>query len=172
MLAAPHPPALSIAVGVLLVALLVPATVVDLRERRIPNVLTAPAALVALVLGLALDPGGQSARIAAATATVIFLLAVRGPRPDGLGLGDVKLAGVLGLALGPVVVVALGVAFAAGAVVAATVALRGGRHALRTTTVPFGPYLAGGSAMAFASGQPMLAAYLGFAGLGLATVWP
>jgi leader peptidase (prepilin peptidase)/N-methyltransferase len=161
MLAVPYPPALSVAVGTLLVALLVPAVVVDLRERRIPNALTAPAAVVALTLGVALDPAGQPARLAAAGGAVLFLLALRRPRPSGLGLGDVKLAGVLGLALGPVVVVALGAAFAAGAVVAVAVALRAGRRALRTTTVPFGPYLAGGAAMAFVSGRPMLTAYLG-----------
>lgn len=161
MLAAPHPPALSLAFGLLLVALLVPATVVDLRERRIPDALTAPAAVAALVLGLTLDPAGQPVRVVAGVTTVLFLLAVRCPRPAGLGLGDVKLAGVLGLVLGPVVMVAIGTALAAGAVVAAAVAVRGGRVALRTTTVPFGPYLAGGAVVAFASGRPMLAAYLG-----------
>lgn len=161
MLAAPHPPLLSIAVAVLLVTVLVPATAVDLRERRIPNVLTASGAAAAVVLGLALDPAGQLERSAAAVAAVLFLLAVRLPRPSGLGLGDVKLAGVLGLSLGPVVAVALAVAFAAGSVVAVGVGLRGGRGALRTTTVPFGPYLAGGAAVAFVSGRPMLTAYLG-----------
>jgi leader peptidase (prepilin peptidase)/N-methyltransferase len=161
MLAAPHPPLLSIAVAVLLVAVLVPATVVDLRERRIPNALTASGAAAAVVLGLALDPAGQLGRSTAAAAAVLFLLAVRFPRPSGLGLGDVKLAGVLGLSLGPVVAVALAVAFAAGSVVAVAIGLHGGRRALRTTTVPFGPYLAAGAAVAFVSGRPMLTAYLG-----------
>ncbi len=161
---ASHPPALSIAVAVLLVLVLVPATTIDLRERRIPNAVTGPGALAALLLGLALDASGQAERCAAALAAVAFLLVVRAPRPSGLGLGDVKLAGVLGLCLGAPVVVALLVAFAAGALVAVAVALRGGRGALRTTTVPFGPYLAGGGAVAFTVGQPLLAAYLGLLG--------
>lgn len=161
MLAAPHPPALSIAVAVLLVALLVPATTIDLRERRIPNRLTGAGAVAALGLGLALDPAGQPVRLAAAVAVVLFLLAVRVKRPAGLGMGDVKLSGVLGLALGPVALVALAVAFVAGSAGALVLVLRQGRSALRSATVPFGPYLAGGAVVAFASGRPMLAAYLG-----------
>lgn len=151
----------SLSIGVLLVAVLVPATVVDLRERRIPNALTFSGAAAAVVLGVALDPAGQLGRTAAAVVSVLFLLAVRCPRPTGLGLGDVKLAGVLGLSLGPTVLVALAVALAAGSVVAVIVGLRGGRRALRTATVPFGPYLAGGAVVAFVSGRPMLTAYLG-----------
>lgn len=161
MLGVPHPPLLSIAVAVLLVTVLVPATAVDLRERRIPNALTASGAAAAIALGLTLDPAGQPARLASAAGVIVFLLLLRCPRPSGLGLGDVKLAGVLGLSLGPAVVVSLAVAFVAGAVVAVVVGLRRGRRALRTTTVAFGPYLAGGAVVAFVSGQPMLTAYLG-----------
>lgn len=161
MLALPYPSTLSCALAVLLLAVLVPATVTDLRERRIPNAVTAAGAAAAVVLGLVLDPLGQPARLATACAVVVLLLALRHPRPSALGLGDVKLAGVLGLCLGPVVVVALAVAFAAGSAVAVVIALRRGRRALRTTTVPFGPYLAAGAAVAFVSGRPMLTAYLG-----------
>lgn len=161
MLAPLYPPVLSCAVAALLVAVLVPATVTDLRERRIPNPVTASGAAAAIVLGLLLDPAGQPVRLVVAAAVVLLLLALRHPRPAGLGLGDVKLAGVLALCLGPVVVVALSVAFAAGGAVAVVVALRGGRRALRTTTVPFGPYLAAGAVVAFVSGRPMLTAYLG-----------
>lgn len=150
-----------LAIAVLLLAVLVPATVVDLRERRIPNVLTGIGAGAALVLGLALDPAQQPARLATAVAAVAFLLVLRCPRPDGLGLGDVKLAGVLGLCLGPAAIVALLVAFLAGSLVAVVVVVRNGRRALRTATVPFGPFLAAGAVVAFASGRPMLTAYLG-----------
>lgn len=161
MLVASHTHPFGTAIAALLIAVLVPATVIDLRERRIPNAVTASGAVTAVVLGLLLDPAGQPTRLATAVAVVASLLALRRPRPTGLGLGDVKLAGVLGLCLGPVVVVALATAFAAGAAVAVVVALRGGVRALRTATVPFGPFLAGGAVVAFASGRPMLTAYLG-----------
>ncbi|MBF6620856.1 MAG: prepilin peptidase [Patulibacter sp.] len=160
----PHPPALAIYIAVLLVLLFVGVTIVDVRERRIPNSMTGLAALGAVLSGLLYDEAGQPSRLIAAFAAVAFLLAVRAPRPAGLGLGDVKLAGVLGLCLGPVVAVALAVAFLAGSVVAAGVALRFGWRALRTTTVPFGPYLAGGGVVAFVVGQPLLNVYTGLLG--------
>lgn len=162
MLAPPHSSSdVSLAFAVLLVAVLVPATAIDLRERRIPNALTGAGAIVAGALGLTFDPSGQLGRTAAAVGAVGFLLLVRLPRPDGLGLGDVKLTGVLGLCLGPEVAVALVLAFAAGSVVAVVVLAGGGRRALRTATVPFGPYLAGGAVAALVAGDPLLAAYVG-----------
>lgn len=160
----PHPPTFSIYVGALLVLLLVGVTTVDVRERRIPNSMTGLAALGAVLSGLLYDEAGQPGRLIAAAVAVAFLLAVRAPRPDALGLGDVKLAGVLGLCLGPVVAVALAAAFLAGSLVAVAVVVRDGRHALRTTTVPFGPYLAGGGVVAFLVGQPLLNAYIGLLG--------
>lgn len=160
----PHPPTFSVSIGVLLVLLLIGVTTVDVRERRIPNVLTCHAALLAVASGLLYDEAGQPSRLIAAVVAVAFLLTVRAPRPEGLGLGDVKLAGVLGLCLGPVVAVALAVAFLAGSVVAVAVVLRDGRRALRTTSVPFGPYLAGGGVVAFFVGQPLLDVYVGLLG--------
>ncbi len=153
---APH----ALAVAVLLAVLLVPVCVIDLRERRIPNRLTGPGAVAALVIGQLLDPAGQSRRIVAALAVVLFLLALRAPRPTGLGLGDVKLAGVLGLALGPAVAVALLAALVAGGAAAVVIGPRTGPTALRTATVPFGPFLAGGAAVALTAGDPLLAGYL------------
>lgn len=150
-----------LAFGLLLIAVLVPVTVIDVRERRIPNAITGPAAIAAIVIGAALDPSGQPARLVAAVGAVAFLVVTGAIRPGGLGMGDVKLAGVLGLCLGPVVAVSLAAAFAAGSVVAVAVGLRGGRRALRTTTVPFGPYLAGGGVAALIAGDPLLAAYVG-----------
>lgn len=160
MISSTAPPALSLTVAGVLVAVLVPATVIDLRERRIPNRITGPAALVAVAIGLALDPSGQPVRCAAAVAVVVALLLVRAPRPAAFGLGDVKLAGVLGLCLGPTVAVAVGCAFAAGSVAAIGVVARRGRRALRGATIPFGPYLAFGAAIAFVAGEPLLAGYL------------
>ncbi|MFA4928066.1 MAG: prepilin peptidase [Patulibacter sp.] len=160
----PHPPTFSLYVGLLLVLLLVGVTAVDVRERRIPNAMTGLAAMAAMLGGLLYDEAGQPSRLIAAVAAVAFLLAVRAPRPEALGLGDVKLAGVLGLCLGPVVAIALAVAFLAGSLVAVVVVVREGRRALRTTTVPFGPYLAGGGVVAFVVGQPLLNVYVGLLG--------
>src|SRR3954468_2134760 len=121
--------------GILLAALAA-AVACDLRARVIPNAITAPAALGALAAGG--HPGAGA--LAAA-----FLGAAALARPDGMGLGDAKLAGVMGLALGPPVAAALLIACAAGTAYGAALALRHGVAAARAATVPFAPFLAVGA---------------------------
>jgi leader peptidase (prepilin peptidase)/N-methyltransferase len=75
-------------------------------------------------------------------------------RPDGLGLGDVKLAAVLGLFLGGRVALALAVALAAGAAAGAVIVARRGLAAGRRATIPFAPCLALGALAALAAGAP------------------
>ncbi|WP_210493450.1 A24 family peptidase [Patulibacter sp. SYSU D01012] len=154
-------PSAALALGAVLVGAVVPATVVDLRERRIPNAVTLPAAVAALVAGLALDGDGTPARVAWAAAAAGFLLVPALARPDGMGLGDVKLAGVLGLCLGPAVAVAVLAALVAATAWGAGLALRRGVGAARRTTLPFGPYLAAGGLVALAAGGPLVDAYVG-----------
>lgn len=134
----------------LLGAVLVAATVVDLRERRIPNRLTGAAAVAALAVGLALDPGGQPERLVAGALAALFLLVPALLSPGGMGMGDVKLAGVIGLCVGREVIAALLVALVAGTLLGAAIAVRRGTAAARTTQVPFGPFLALGGVAAVA----------------------
>jgi leader peptidase (prepilin peptidase)/N-methyltransferase len=147
--------------GLVLVAFLVPMALIDLDHRIIPNALTGPAALVAVVLGLALDPSGQVERLAAGALAGGFFLAAALARPGGMGMGDVKLAGVLGLFLGAPVAVALLVALVAGVAVSAVIVARVGVEAGRRTAVPFGPFLALGGVAAVLAGAPVLELYLG-----------
>lgn len=120
-------------------ALLVAVTVTDLRARLIPNRAVAVAAVVGLVTVAASDPATLPERLAWAAAAGAFLGAAHAVRPDGMGLGDVKLAAVLGLYLGPAVATALLVALCLGALTGL---------ALRARTVPFAPFLATGTAVA------------------------
>ena len=76
---------------------------IDLEYRIIPNRMTAAGALAALVLGTALDPSGEPGRLIAGVAAGGFLLLAALAYPAGMGMGDVKLAGVLGLMLGAAV---------------------------------------------------------------------
>jgi leader peptidase (prepilin peptidase)/N-methyltransferase len=146
--------------GAVLVLFLVPMALIDLDHRIIPNKLTAPAALLAVALGLALDPSGQPERlIAGAAAGGLFLLAALA-RPGGMGMGDVKLAGVLGLFLSGAVAVALMAALVLGTVVGGVIMARVGADAGRKTAVPFGPFLALGGVVAVLVGDPLLNAYL------------
>jgi leader peptidase (prepilin peptidase)/N-methyltransferase len=149
-----------VALGIVLVTALVPITLIDLEHRRIPNLITLPAALVAIAAGTALDPGGELGRLAAGAGAALFLLVPALIRPDGMGMGDVKLAGVLGLCLGPAVAVALLVALLSGTVAGVVLAARSGVGEARRTTIPFGPYLAFGGVVAIVAGQPLVDAYL------------
>ena len=151
----------ALALGITLVLFLVPMALIDADHRIIPNRLTGPAAVVAVALGLALDPAGEPERlIAGAAAAGVFLLAALA-YPGGMGMGDVKLAGVLGLFLGGAVAVAVMTALVLGTLVGAAVIARVGTAQGRKTAVPFGPFLAAGGVLAVLAGDPLVNAYLG-----------
>lgn len=133
------------ALGLLAVAIAAAASAIDLRQRVIPNRLTCAGALLALTLGTLLDPSGEPTRLVAGAAAGGLLLAAALARPDGMGMGDVKLAAVLGLCLGGTVPVALAVAFGAGTLYGLAILARHGRPAYRTATMPFAPCLAAGT---------------------------
>jgi leader peptidase (prepilin peptidase)/N-methyltransferase len=139
-----------------LVLVLVPAALIDLEHRIIPNRLTATGALAALAIGTALDPAGEPARLIAAAAAGGFLLAAALAYPGGMGMGDVKLAGMMGLFLGVAVAPAILIALLAGVSVGAVIVARKGTKAGRKTAVPFGPFLALGGAVAVLAGQPIV----------------
>ena len=138
--------ATSLALAAVLLAVAAAATRSDLRRRLIPNRVTGAGALLALGLGLTLDPPGEPRRVLAALAAATVLLAPALVDPEAMGMGDVKLAGVLGLCLGPAVAVALLVAFAAGGLYGLTIVVTRGLRAARGATLPFGPCLALGGA--------------------------
>jgi leader peptidase (prepilin peptidase)/N-methyltransferase len=129
----------------IVVAVTALATRVDLQRRVIPNRLTAAGAIAALVAGAALDPAGEAARVAWGVGAAAFLGAPALIRPAGMGMGDAKLAGVIGLCLGPLVVVAVTVACLLGLGYGIWVLAHDGARAARTTTLAFGPCLAAGA---------------------------
>jgi leader peptidase (prepilin peptidase)/N-methyltransferase len=139
-----------------LAGFLVPITIADLRRRIIPNRLTASAALVAVPVVAVADPGGAGERaVAAVVAGGAFLVVVLASR-GGMGMGDAKLAGVLGLYLGPAVAVAVAAALVAGTAAGVVVVIRDGVAAGRRATLPFAPFLALGAAVAILAGTPAL----------------
>lgn len=118
----------------------------DIATRRVPNRVTAPAAVVVVVLRLAFVHSALLEMVVAGAAafSVFLLLAVfaRG----GLGMGDVKLAGLLGLLLGTAVVPALFLGVIAGGVGSAAVMLT--HRGERGRTIAYAPYLCFGGAIA------------------------
>ena len=106
---------------------------------------------MAIPVCLVSDPGAVPGRLAGRrSAPAGFLLAAALIRPDGMGLGDVKLAAVLGFYLGAGVIEAMVVAFAAGSVAGLALLVRHGWTA-RSRTIPFAPFLALGTLVAIAS---------------------
>lgn len=77
-----------------------------------------------------------------------------------MGLGDVKLAFVMGLYLGRAVAPAVFVALIVGVLVGVLIMARLGRERGRRTQVPFGPFLALGSVLALFTGDELVDAYL------------
>lgn len=133
-----------------LVALLAVVTVADLRTRVVPDAALIAAVAVALPICAIDDAGTLTDRALAAAGAGSFLLAGALVRPEGMGLGDVKLAAVLGLYLGGAVVGALLLAFLAGTIAGAAVIARHGWKA-RSRAIPFAPFLALGAIAATAS---------------------
>jgi leader peptidase (prepilin peptidase)/N-methyltransferase len=132
-----------------LVALLGVITLSDLRTGMIPDAALLLGLVVALPVCLLSDPGGVPVRLLAGLVAGGFLLVAAVIRPDGMGLGDVKLAGVLGIYLGARVAEAMVVAFAAGSVAGLVLLVRHGWTA-RSRTIPFAPFLAIGALVALA----------------------
>src|ERR1700704_2497462 len=155
-----HESAIGIAMSIIVILLVIPAALIDLEHRIIPNRLTALGAVLALVFGLVLDPGGEPERLLAAAAAGGFLLLAALAYPGGMGMGDVKLAAVLGLLLGRAVAPAILIALVSGVLLGAVVIARKGQREGRKTAVPFGPFLALGGLVAVFAGPAMVDLYV------------
>jgi leader peptidase (prepilin peptidase)/N-methyltransferase len=149
----------TIALNVAFILLLVPIALIDVEHRIIPNRLTALGAILAIAIGTALDPSGEPARLIAGAAAGGALLLAALAYPGGMGMGDVKLAGVMGLFLGSAVAPAMLIALFAGVLFGALLMSRKGARVARKTAVPFGPFLAFGSLVAVFAGEPLVNLY-------------
>jgi leader peptidase (prepilin peptidase) / N-methyltransferase len=148
-----------------LLALMPGIALIDLRHRIIPNrlmypalMLFAPAVVVAWLIGDAGDPARAGIGLLL-YGGILFVVAVVS---RGMGMGDVKLAALIGLALGSLGLRFVGVA--AGAAIlfgglGGLVALAMGRG--RKSAIPFGPYLAAGAVVAGLWGEPIASWYIG-----------
>jgi leader peptidase (prepilin peptidase)/N-methyltransferase len=154
-----HRSAAGVALSVVLILLLVPAALIDLEHRIIPNRITALGALLGLGIGLALDPSGEPQRLLAGAIAGGLLLAAALAYPGGMGMGDVKLTGVMGLFLGRAVAAAVMVALLLGVGVGALIIARKGTSEGRKTAVPFGPFLAVGGVVAVFAGDDLVSLY-------------
>lgn len=145
------------AVAALFCATLVAVAVIDLEHRIVPNQLVLPAAAVILVAQTALHPSVEW--VVAALGAAALLLAAVLAYPKGMGMGDVKLALLLGAMLGRTVPVALFIGVLAALVPSAVLLARHGSSA-RKMGIPFAPFLALGGVVALFTGEALLDAYL------------
>jgi leader peptidase (prepilin peptidase)/N-methyltransferase len=144
------------AVSALFCAVLVAVSAIDLEHRIIPNRIVLPATVVVLVANTARDLSPEWALAALAGSGFLFAAALA--YPAGMGMGDVKLALLMGAALGRTVPVALMVGMLAALVPSVVLLVRHGSKA-RKMGIPFGPFLAIGSVVAIFWGHDILHAY-------------
>lgn len=139
-------------------AVLVAVSATDLTHRIIPNRIVVPAAAVILVAQTALEPSPQWTLGALGASGFLFAAVLA--YPAGMGMGDVKLALVMGAALGKTVPVALMLGMVAALVPSIILLARHG-SAARKMGIPFGPFLALGSVVALFFGEQIVDWYVG-----------
>lgn len=141
-----------------LVAISIALAIIDVRVHRLPDAIVLPSYPVVLVLlgGAAIAGAGGSDFLRAVIAggvLFVFYLAVRLASPGGMGGGDVKLAGVLGLFLGwsgwHAVIFGTFASFVLGGVVAVVLLISG--RATRASAIPFGPWMIAGTWLGLAA---------------------
>jgi leader peptidase (prepilin peptidase)/N-methyltransferase len=131
---------------------------IDLEHRVVPNRIVVPAAVFGVAAAALVASGHLPSFLLAGAIAFGALLAAALAYPAGMGMGDVKLAGVMGLYLGAAVAPALFVAFFAGAVVGVAILMRDGAAA-RKRAVPFAPFLALGGFVGLVAGPELVHLY-------------
>ena len=155
-----------------LAAIAVALTLIDLDTHRLPNAIVLPSYVVGVVLLSIASAGSgdwwallRAAIGAIALFTFYLILALAVPR--GMGFGDVKLAGVLGLYLGwlgwDVLIVGAFAAFVVGG--AFSIGLLLTRRAARKSSIPFGPWMLAGAWIGIFVGPVIANWYLALVGI-------
>ena len=139
-------------------AMLIAVAGIDLEHRIIPNKILVPAAVWGIAGAALLRTGDLPELLIAGAAAFVVLLLAALAYPAGMGMGDVKLVGVMGLFLGYAVAPAMFIAFIAGSLVGVGMLMRHGSKA-RKMGVPFGPFLALGGLIALLVGPELIDLY-------------
>jgi leader peptidase (prepilin peptidase)/N-methyltransferase len=146
-------------VAAFFVSVLVVLSAIDFEHRILPDVIVLPATAIVLAAQVVLFPDRAPEWVAAALAASLFLFLAVLAYPKGMGMGDVKLALLLGAALGKTVFIGLMVGMLAALVPGLFLIARHGA-AGRKMAIPFGPFLALGAVVALFWGDRLLELYL------------
>ncbi len=136
---------------------LVVSTATDLERRIVPNLVVLPAAAAVLALQTASQPSPEWALGAVGASGFLFLAALA--YPGGMGMGDVKLALLIGALLGRTTPVGLMLGLLLALVPSVFLLARHGARA-RRLAIPLAPFLAAGTVVALFAGEQILHAYL------------
>ena len=139
-------------------AMLVAVAAIDLEHRIVPNRVLIPMAVLGLAGSAIVRPDELPELLIAAAGAFLFLLVAALAYPAGMGMGDVKLAGVMGLYLGAPVAPALFIAFLTGSVVGLAIIAREGGTA-RKKGLPFAPFMALGGLLGLLAGPELVDLY-------------
>ena len=140
------------------VALLIALAAIDFDHRLLPNKIVYPMAVYGVIATVLVDRGDLVENLAAGAGAFLFLLVAVIAYPRGMGMGDVKLAGAMGLYLGLSVIPALLAAFLSGSVVGIFIIAREGAQG-RKKAVPFGVFLALGGIVGVLAGPELIDLY-------------
>jgi leader peptidase (prepilin peptidase)/N-methyltransferase len=149
------------AIAAFFCCVLVAISAVDLEHRIVPDRIVLPATAIVLVAQTLREPSLEWLLCALGASLFLFLAVLA--YPAGMGMGDVKLALLMGAALGTTVSVALMLGMIAALVPGLYLLARHGQAA-RKMAIPFAPFLALGSIIALFAGEWMLDAYLNLLG--------
>jgi leader peptidase (prepilin peptidase)/N-methyltransferase len=140
------------------VASLIALAGIDLDHKLLPNRIVYPMAVYGLVATAIVDSGDLAEHLIAGAGGFLFLFLAVLAYPRGMGMGDVKLAGAMGLYLGLSIVPAMVVAFLTGSLVGLGIIAREGAQA-RKKAVPFGVFLALGGIAGVLAGPELIDLY-------------
>jgi leader peptidase (prepilin peptidase)/N-methyltransferase len=140
------------------VSALIALAAIDFDHKLLPNKIVYPLAAYGVIATLLVDRDDLVENLIAGAGAFAFLLLAVIAYPRGMGMGDVKLAGAMGLYLGLSIIPALLVAFLSGSIVGIFIIAREGA-AGRKKAVPFGVFLALGGIVAVLAGPELIDLY-------------
>lgn len=149
---------LALVSALVLIPVLVALAGIDLEHRLLPNVIVGPAALVGFLLSVVGDPGRWWVYLVSAAGIAVGLFTLALAYPGGMGMGDVKMGGMLGAFLGPYAALAVFLGALLGALVGGLLMATG--KIRRRSALPFGVFLAIAGIFTLFLGQEIWSSYL------------
>jgi leader peptidase (prepilin peptidase) / N-methyltransferase len=149
---------LSLLPALVFISALISLAVIDLEHRLLPNAIVGPVALAGLVLSILVNPAGWWTYPFSALVVAGALLGLALIYPAGMGMGDVKMGGMLGTFLGPYAALAVFLGALLGAVSGGVLMAAG--KVQRRSALPFGLFIALGGIISLFVGPELWGLYM------------